>query len=571
MNGAEILLRSLLKQGVETIFGYPGGKILRVYDALYRIKGIRHILFKHEQGAIHAAQGYARVTGKPGVVLVTSGPGATNTVSGMGDAFLDSTPIICISGQVETFLIGSDAFQEGDTSGIMRSITKHSYFLDNVDNIQQSVAEAFFLATSGRQGPILIDFPADIQGAQGEYQENYCYEKRASYDVPASVDENAMNQAVDYLLTAKKPIIYCGGGVIAAGERASDVLKKFVHCSGIPITLTLMGLGAYPAEDPHFLGMLGMHGTYEANMAMHECDVMLCIGARFDDRVTGNIQKFSPFSKKIHMDIDPSSVNKNIAVDVVLLGDALLCLEKLYEIYGKKQSEKVELKSWWAQIQQWKEKDSFEYGRSNMSDDIILPQYFIERLYELTKDRDVYMTTDVGQHQMWAAQYYKFQKPRHFVTSGGFGTMGFGVPAALGCQIGKSQSLVICISGDASFMMNMQEVITAVQHGIPVKIVILNNGGLGMVRQWQDMFFDERRSQSTMNKLPDFAVLAQAMGAKGIAISCLQQVDQAIFDMIHEEGPVILDVKIPENERVFPMIPSGKGHNEMLLRSQGAV
>ena len=564
MTGAEIIIQSLIDMGVDVIFGYPGGGNMPIYDALYDQKKIKHILVRHEQAAVHAAEGYARSTGKLGVVLVTSGPGATNTVTGIADAMLDSTPIVCITTQVMSHFIGTDAFQEVDMIGISRSISKHSYLIKNVKKITSSFQEAFHLAISGRPGPVVIDVPKDIQIAKAPYEMKE-FKVRKSYSLQIKGDEQKIAKAVDLMLQAERPVFYCGGGIISSDAKTSVKLTELVRDTGFPITLTLMGLGAYPSPDKQNLGMLGMHGTYEANMAMHDCDLIICVGARFDDRVTSVVDKFSPNSKKIHVDIDPSSINKNVAIDVDIVGDAYSVLNDIKTLWDKKKKliAKKNLTKWWDQINEWQKKDCLCYKKST---DIIKPQYVIERLYELIKDKNPFITTDVGQHQMWTAQYYKFNQPRHFLTSGGLGTMGFGVPAAIGAQIAHPDSLVVCISSEGSFMMNMQEIATAVQYQLPIKVIILNNRYLGLVRQWQELFFNKRYSQTYFETLPDFVKLAEAFDAAGILVEKPEQLDDALQQMLSTKKPVIMSVTVDQYENVLPIIPSGKAPNEMLLR-----
>jgi len=564
LSGSEILLKALVEQGVEDVFGYPGGAVLPIYDALHMQNRIRHILVRQEGGAVHAAEGYARSTGKVGVVLVTSGPGATNAVTGLTDALMDSIPIVCFTGQVPTHLIGNDAFQEADTTGITRPCTKHNYLVKKVDDLARVVHEAFQVARSGRPGPVVVDLPKDVLMALGEYTAKSKVKPKA-YRPQVKGDMSAIKNAVELLSKAKKPIIYAGGGVINAGPQASQLLKQLVQKSGFPCTLTLMGLGAYPASDKQFLGMLGMHGTYEANMAMHDCDVMLCIGARFDDRITGVIDKFSPNSKKIHIDIDPSSINKNVAVDIPIVGDVAYVLEDIMKVWKAQHvtPDAKALKSWWKTIDQWRSKKCLDYTQAGS---IIKPQHAITRLYELTKKKkEVFITTEVGQHQMWAAQHYHFDKPNHFMTSGGLGTMGYGLPSSMGVQIAHPQALVVGISGEASFMMNIQELSTIAQYKLPVKTFILNNAYMGMVRQWQELLHGERYSESRMECLPDFVKLADTFGMAGLRAEKTDQLDDTINEMLSINGPVICDVLVDKKENVFPMIPSGSAHNDMLM------
>lgn len=563
MTGAEMVITALQDQGVEYIFGYPGGAVLPIYDEIFQQDKVQHILVRQEGGAVHAAEGYARSTGRVGVVLVTSGPGATNAVTGLTDALMDSIPIVCITGQVPTHLIGSDAFQECDTVGITRSCTKHNYLVKDVNDLARILHEAFYVARSGRPGPVVIDIPKDVQFATGNYigPSNIAHK---TYKPKLKPDLGAVREAVELMASAKKPIFYTGGGVINSGPKASQLLRELVRLTGFPITSTLMGLGAYPGSDKQWLGMLGMHGTYEANMAMHDCDVMIAIGARFDDRITGRIDGFSPNSKKIHIDIDPSSINKNVHAHVPIIGDVTYVLEEMLAVWKSRapQLDKAALKAWWKQIDQWRARKSLSYKQSN---DVIMPQYAIERLYELTKDRDVYISTEVGQHQMWAAQFYKFEEPNRWMTSGGLGTMGYGLPAAIGAQIAHPESLVIDIAGDASILMNIQELSTAIQYRLPVKVFILNNQYMGMVRQWQELLHGGRYSESYSHSLPDFVKLAEAYGAVGIRCEKPDQLDDAIRQMIDTPRPVIFDCIVDQAENCFPMIPSGKAHNEMIL------
>jgi acetolactate synthase-1/2/3 large subunit len=565
MSGAQMVIEALIEQGVDTIFGYPGGAVLPIYDAIFQQKKIKHILCRHEQGAAHAAEGYARSTGKPGVVLVTSGPGATNAVTGLTDALLDSIPLVCITGQVPTFLIGNDAFQEADTTGITRPCTKHNYLVKDVDDLSNVVHEAFHVATSGRPGPVVIDLPKDIQFAEGSYIPK-AKAVTHMYQPQTKPDMKAIREAVKLIANAKRPIFYTGGGVINAGPKASKDLTDLVKKTGYPITSTLMGLGAFPAHEDQWLGMLGMHGTYEANWAMHDCDVMICIGARFDDRVTGDVTKFSPHSKKIHIDIDPSSINKIINVDIPIVGDAGLAIAAMLKEWKDKKYKrtKAELKPWWDQIEEWRGVKCLNYKKS---DTIIKPQYALERLqHHLNKSKkDTFITTEVGQHQMWAAQFLPFNKPNRWMTSGGLGTMGYGLPAAIGTQLGNKNGLVIDIAGEASILMNIQEMSTAVQYNLPVKIFILNNQWMGMVRQWQELLHGERYSQSYTESLPDFVKLAEAYGGIGLRATTLDELDDVIEQMLVTDKVTIVDVQVCQSENCFPMIPSGKAHNEMIL------
>ena len=563
LTGAEIILKALADQGVEVVFGYPGGAVLPIYDELFKQNRLRHILVRHEQAAVHAAEGYARSTGKVGVVLVTSGPGATNAVTGLTDALMDSIPIVCLTGQVPTHLIGNDAFQEADTTGITRPCTKHNYLVKEVDSLARTLHEAFHVARSGRPGPVVIDLPKDVLVGRGEYVAATKV-KHKSYKPQVKGDLKLIEQAVEMLAAARKPILYGGGGIINSGPGASQLMTQFAHMTGFPVTLTLMGLGGIPGSDPQFLGMLGMHGTYEANHAMHDSDVMLCIGARFDDRVTGRLNDFAPNAKKIHIDIDPSSVNKSVAVDLAIIGDVAHVLEDMIKVWKARQCRTDEraLRAWWAQIDQWRGRDCLRYEKTNK---IIKPQYAIQRLYELTKDRDTYITTEVGQHQMWAAQFYKFEKPNRLMTSGGLGTMGYGLPSAMGVQIAHPQSLVVDISGEASAMMNIQEMSTLCQYKLPVKVFILNNQYMGMVRQWQELLYNGRYSESYSAALPDFVKLADAFGAVGLRADKVGEVDDVIKEMIAIDRTVIVEIHVDPSENCFPMIPSGAAHNEMLL------
>jgi len=562
MTGAEMVIQALADQGVEHLFGYPGGAVLPIYDAIFANNQVRHVLVRHEQGAVHAAEGYARSTGKVGCVLVTSGPGATNAVTGLTDALCDSIPIVCITGQVPTHLIGNDAFQECDTVGITRPCTKYNYLVKRIEDLPRVLHEAFHIASSGRPGPVVVDIPKDIQFAKGTYSKPKDF-PHTGYKPKLKGDMDKIKQAIDLMAHAKRPLFYTGGGVINSGKAACDLLRELLTLTGYPITSTLMGLGAFPAADPKWIGMLGMHGTLEANMAMHDCDVMICIGARFDDRITGRLDAFSPGSKKIHVDIDPSSINKNVKVDVPIIGDCAHVLEDMVRLWRASAApDKSALKDWWAQIERWRARKSLSYRSSNT---VIKPQYAIQRLFELTKDRDVYITTEVGQHQMWAAQFYGFQEPNRWMTSGGLGTMGYGLPAAVGVQLAHPESLVIDIAGEASVLMTMQEMSTAVQHRLPIKIFILNNQYMGMVRQWQELLHGGRYSSSYTEALPDFVKLAEAYHGVGIRCSKPGELDDAIREMIATPHPVIFDCVVDQAENCFPMIPSGRAHNEMLL------
>ncbi len=568
MSGAEILIQTLIDQGVEVIFGYPGGAVLPIYDALFENNGIHHVLVRHEQGAVHAAEGYARASGKPGVVLVTSGPGATNTVTGLTDALMDSTPIVCLTGQVATHLIGTDAFQEADTVGITRACTKHNWLVGSVDGLASAVNEAFFVATSGRPGPVVVDVPKDVQLAETTYT-GLVTRLHKSYNPQVKGDIDRIREAVDLIAGAERPILYTGGGVINSGPAASQLLRELARLTDAPVTSTLMGLGAFPADNENFLGMLGMHGTFEANNAMHDCDVMVAIGARFDDRITGRIEAFSPNSKKIHIDVDRSSINKTIHVDVGIVGDCAHVLEDMIKVWKAKvlRPRKNAHKAWWDQIAEWRSIDCLSY---DSDDTVIKPQYAIERLYELTGDQNPIITTEVGQHQMWAAQHYKFQDPNHFLTSGGLGTMGYGLPAAIGAQFAYPKKLVIDIAGEASTLMNIQELGTAVQYRLPIKVFILNNQYMGMVRQWQEMIHGGRYSETYSDSLPDFVKLAEAFGALGLRADKPGDVDGIIKEMIAHDGPVVVDMAVDKEENCFPMVPSGAAHNEMILH-QGEV
>ncbi len=563
MTGAKMIVEALKDQGVEVVFGYPGGAVLPIYDEIFQQNHIRHILVRHEQGAVHMAEGYARSTGKPGVVLVTSGPGATNAVTGLCDALMDSIPIVVFSGQVPTFLIGSDGFQEADTVGITRPATKHNWLVKDPDRLAETVHQAFHVATSGRPGPVLIDIPKDVQFASGTYVSPQ-KAKTSHYQPQVKGDLEMITRVVEALEKAERPIFYTGGGVINSGTAASQLLRELVDATGIPITSTLMGLGAYPASGKHWMGMLGMHGLYEANLAMHDCDLMINIGARFDDRITGRIADFSPKSKKAHIDIDPSSINKVIHVDFPIVGDVAHVLEDFLKVW-KSRGRKVNsaaIAKWWQKIEEWRKVDCLKFKNS---DKTIKPQYALQRLEALTRGRDRYITTEVGQHQMWAAQFLGFDEPHRWMTSGGLGTMGYGLPASIGVQIAHPESLVINVAGEASWLMNMQEMGTAIQFKAPVKQFILNNERLGMVRQWQELLHGERYSHSWSESLPDFVKLAEAFGAKGIQCKDPADLDDAIMEMLNYDGPVIFDCLVEKHENCFPMIPSGKPHNEMLL------
>ena len=569
MTGAQMIVRALEDQGVETIFGYPGGAVLPIYDALYGQKRIKHILVRHEQGAGHAAEGYARSSGKVGVVLVTSGPGATNVVTALTDALLDSVPLVCITGQVPTHLIGSDAFQECDTVGITRHCTKHNYLVRAVEDLPRVLHEAFYVASHGRPGPVVVDIPKDVQFARGSYVGKGSIEHR-TYKPRMAADPVRIEQAVTLMAAARRPVFYTGGGVINSGPDASRLLRELVALTGFPITSTLMGLGAYPASGPAWLGMLGLHGTYEANHAMHDCDVMINIGARFDDRITGRLDAFSPGSKKIHVDIDPSSINKTVKVDVPVIGDCAHVLRAMIDFWKSRKlgADRTDLAAWWTAIDRWRGRKSLSFRNSTTS---IKPQHAVRRLHALTKDRETYITTEVGQHQMWAAQHYDFEEPNRWMTSGGLGTMGYGLPAAIGVQMAHPKALVIDVAGEGSILMNMQEMSTAAQYKLPVKVFILNNEYLGMVRQWQELLHESRYSESYSQALPDFVKLAEAYGAKGIRVSDPADLDAAIIEMIDHPGAVIVDCLVDKLENCFPMIPSGKAHNEMLLADDADV
>ncbi|HVW90990.1 MAG TPA: acetolactate synthase 3 large subunit [Devosia sp.] len=566
MTGAEMVIQALTDQGVEHIFGYPGGAALPIYDALFQQDKVKHILVRHEQGAGHMAEGYARSTGKVGVVLVTSGPGATNTVTPLTDALMDSIPLVVITAQVATTLIGSDAFQECDTVGITRSCTKHNYLVKSVNDLSRILHEAFYIAASGRPGPVLVDIPKDVQFALGTYRspEEVQVERHKSYRPRIEGDTGAIGAAVELMLKAERPIFYTGGGVINGGPEASEHLRELAQLTGFPVTSTLMGLGAFPASNPQWMGMLGMHGTYESNMAMHDADLIICIGARFDDRITGRIDAFSPNSKKIHVDIDASSINKNVIIDLPIVGDSAHVMEEMIRIWRSRTNESraEAIRPWWEQINVWRQKNSLGFKNSSS---IIKPQHAIRRLYEAVKGRDVYVTTEVGQHQMWAAQHFPFDLPNRWMTSGGLGTMGYGLPAAVGVQVAHPDALVIDIAGEASVQMTMQEMSTAMQYELPIKVFILNNERMGMVRQWQDLLHGGRYAHSYSESLPDFVKLAEAFGAKGIRCSDPAELDDAIAEMVDYKGPVLFDCLVEKHENCLPMIPSGKPHNEMIL------
>ena len=567
LSGAEIVFKALEDQKVEYIFGYPGGAVLPIYDELKNHKTIKHILARHEQGAGHAAEGYARSSGKPGVVLVTSGPGATNVVTALADAYMDSIPLVCISGQVPTHLIGTDAFQECDTTGITRPCTKYNWLVKDVNDLAKVLHTAFDVAVSGRPGPVLVDIPKDIQFKKGAYEFQKNKNLKLNKSRRKKISDKELDQFIEMMKESSKPIFYTGGGVINSGPEASKLLRELVTITGFPITSTLQGLGAFPGSGSNFLGMLGMHGTYEANNAMHDCDLMINIGARFDDRITGKIDEFSPKSKKIHVDIDPSSIGKNVKVDLALVSDVNIFLYDLIKRFKAKNKNFIDINKknidkWWKQIDKWREKKSLGFINS---DKIIKPQHAVQRLYELTKNQETYITTEVGQHQMWAAQHYKFDEPNRWMTSGGLGTMGFGLPAAIGVQIAHPGKLVIDIAGEASVLMTMQEMSTAVQYKLPIKIFILNNEYMGMVRQWQELLHEKNYSESYTAALPDFVKLAEAYGCVGIRATKPSELDEKIKEMINTDKPVIFDCMVDKMENCYPMIPSGKAHNQMLL------
>jgi len=565
-SGAEIVFKCLEDQKVEHVFGYPGGAVLPIYDELKNHSSLNHILVRHEQGAGHAAEGYARSTGKPGVVFVTSGPGATNVVTALTDAFMDSVPLVCISGQVPTHLIGTDAFQECDTTGITRPCTKHNWLVKNIKDLSKTIHKAFEVATTGRPGPVLVDIPKDVQFQKTSYKK-YNKQKKSNSNSNNLFSQEDINKLIKLMSQSSKPIFYTGGGVVNSGPKASELLRELVSLTGFPITSTLQGLGAFPGNDSQFLGMLGMHGSYEANNAMHDCDLMINIGARFDDRITGKIDEFSPKSKKVHIDIDPSSINKKVKVDLPIVGDVAQVISSTIKTIKKvkpefAKSNKQKISKWWEKIQKWRSIKSFDFVNST---EIIKPQYAVQRLYELTKNKDTYITTEVGQHQMWAAQHYKFDKPNRWMTSGGLGTMGYGLPAAVGVQVAHPSKLVIDIAGEASVLMTMQEMSTAVQYSLPIKIFILNNEYMGMVRQWQELLHEKNYSESYTAALPDFVKLAEAYGCVGIRAKTPDELDDKIIEMINTDRPVIFDCMVDKEENCFPMIPSGKPHNQMLL------
>ena len=563
LSGSEIIIKALADLNVEVIFGYPGGAVLPIYDAIFKQNRIRHVLVRHEQAAVHMAEGYARSTGKVGVVLVTSGPGATNTITGLTDALMDSIPLLCLTGQVPTHLIGTDAFQEADTVGITSSCTKHNYLVKDIKDLESTIAEGFYIAETGRPGPVVIDLPKDIQNAVTTYKE-VKIKSMVSYNPVKKPKLNDISSALDILLKAKKPIIYSGGGVINSGVKASTALTSLVNYLDVPITQTLMGLGAVAADNKNFLGMLGMHGTYEANMAMHDCDVMLCVGARFDDRITGNLKYFSPNSKKIHIDIDPSSINKNVKVDMAIIGDCYFILNMMLKELKIRKSklDKNSMDKWWNTINKWKKKDCLSFIDSEKT---IKPQRALQELNNALKGKDAYITTEVGQHQMWAAQYLDFNKPNRWMTSGGLGTMGYGFPAAIGVQVAHPKKPVVCVAGEASFLMNMQELSSLKQLNIPVKIFILNNEYMGMVRQWQEFFHEGRYSESYSSSLPDFIALANSFGIKGMRVQDPKDLKSSIREMLNHDGPVVMDVRVDKLENVFPMISAGAAHNDMKL------
>ncbi len=568
MTGSEMVLRALKDQGVRHVFGYPGGAILPIYDTLFEDNELTHVLVRHEQGATHAAEGYARSTGKPGVVFVTSGPGATNAVTGLTDALMDSIPLVVITGQVATHLIGNDAFQECDTVGITRPCTKHNWLVRDINDLARVLHEAFYVATTGRPGPVVVDIPKDIQFAKGPYR-SPGHIRHRTYRPKLDPDQVAIEEAVKMMAAAKRPVFYTGGGIINSGPEASRLLRELVEITGFPITSTLMGLGAYPASGPNWLGPLGMHGTYEANLCTNRCDLLICLGARFDDRVTGRVDAFSPNSKKIHLDVDPSQINKNIRIDLPIIADAARALRAIINEWQETgaQSDADALSAWWERITEWRSKNSLSFKNS---DTLIKPQHAIDRLYELTKTREIYVTTEVGQHQMWAMQRFKFEEPNHWMTSGGLGTMGYGLPSAVGVQMAHPNALVVDIAGEASVQMTMQEMSTAVQHNLPIKIFIINNKYMGMVRQWQQLLHGGRYSHSYSEALPDFVKMADAFGAVGIRADKPSELDAKIQEMIDVKRPVMFDCVVDPYENCYPMIPSGAAHDEMILSDSEA-
>jgi len=563
-SGADILVEALCDLGVEVVFGYPGGAVLPIYDAIFKQKRLRHILVRHEQAATHAAEGYARSTGKPGVVLVTSGPGATNAVTGITDALMDSIPMVVITGQVATHLIGSDAFQEADTVGITRHCTKHNYLVKDPARLGATVHEAFHIATSGRPGPVVIDIPKDVQVATAKYTKPGPIQHK-TYRPQMKADPAVIEQLVDMLAAAERPILYTGGGIINSGPGASQLLRELARITGAPVTSTLMGLGAFPASSSQWLGMLGMHGTYEANWAMNQADLILALGSRFDDRVTGRLDAFAPNARKVHVDIDRSSINKTVRIDLGIVADVGHVLEDMVRVWKARQHPKPDTSEWWRRIEGWRAVRSLDFPEGNGKE--IMPQRAIRALWEATKDQAPIITTEVGQHQMWAAQHFDFEAPNKWLTSGGLGTMGYGLPAAIGAQLGNPKSLVIDIAGEASIQMNIQELATATQYRLPVKIFILNNEYMGMVRQWQELTYESRYSESYSDSLPDFVKLGEAYGWKGILIEEMSQLDGGIADMIAHDGPVIVDCRVAKLANCFPMIPSGASHVEMILQT----
>ncbi|WP_025860635.1 biosynthetic-type acetolactate synthase large subunit [Acetobacter papayae] len=568
LTGAEVLMRALVEQGVEVIFGYPGGAVLPIYDALFRQNHIRHILVRHEQAAVHAAEAYARSTGKVGVVLVTSGPGATNAVTGLLDAMMDSIPLVCLSGQVPTALIGNDAFQEADTTGITRPVTKYNYLVRRPEDLAPAVHEAFAIARSGRPGPVLVDLPKNITVGDAPYVSAQDISPRTA-KVQIQPERESVIRAVAAMKAAKRPLFYTGGGVINAGPQASEALRRLVDVTGFPITSTLMGLGAFPGTDKRFLGMLGMHGTYEANLATHGCDVLIALGSRFDDRVTGRVNAFSPGSFKIHVDIDPSQINKIVRVDEGIVGDVGAVIDMMIEEWERTPAatHEADLAAWWAQIEGWRAIDCLRFTQDGADDAVIKPQQAISRIYELAREtgRDTYVSTEVGQHQMWAAQFFRFDNPNRWLTSGGLGTMGYGLPAAVGAQIAHPDALVMDIAGEASTLMNIQELGTIAQYRLPVKIFIINNHYMGMVRQWQELLHGSRYSESYSDALPDFVKLAESFHGRGLRVTRLDELDNTIREALAHDGPVMVDICVAEGENCFPMIPSGAAHNEMIL------